>query len=247
MKWQCVELGRRYLLVNYGVVFDSIPMAYDIFDLKTVLRVKDNKELGFYAQVNGQSKIPPRRGSLLIWKPQGYFKTTGHVAVISNVGQNFLDIVEQNVDDEVWPTGTDYSRRLRTSTDQSGAFRIHCTFLDTRILGWMTHTNGKETDDGNDDEIAEDLKEIGKSPVTNGKMTNGGNNHGGLGGKRPSSSMSSSSSSSSSSAGLNKQLMEDDGGGEEGGGSSEEVKEDDQNQKDNRCAPFFGKRGSKSK
>ena len=35
-KWQCVELARRYLVINHGVTFESIPMAYDIFDLKNV-------------------------------------------------------------------------------------------------------------------------------------------------------------------------------------------------------------------
>ena len=35
-KWQCVELARRYLVLNYGVTFESIPMAFDIFDLKSV-------------------------------------------------------------------------------------------------------------------------------------------------------------------------------------------------------------------
>ena len=29
-KFQCVELARRYLVANRGVVFDSIPMAYNI-------------------------------------------------------------------------------------------------------------------------------------------------------------------------------------------------------------------------
>ena len=35
-KYQCVELARRYLIINHGVTFESIPMAYDIFDLKSV-------------------------------------------------------------------------------------------------------------------------------------------------------------------------------------------------------------------
>ena len=35
-KYQCVELARRYLIINHGVTFDSIPMAFDIFDLKSV-------------------------------------------------------------------------------------------------------------------------------------------------------------------------------------------------------------------
>ena len=38
--YQCVELARRYLVINHRVTFESIPMAYDIFDLKSV-RVSD--------------------------------------------------------------------------------------------------------------------------------------------------------------------------------------------------------------
>lgn len=29
-KFQCVEIARRYLVANRGVVFDSIPMAFNI-------------------------------------------------------------------------------------------------------------------------------------------------------------------------------------------------------------------------
>ena len=32
-KWQCVELARRWLYLNYGYIFDDIAMAYDIFRL----------------------------------------------------------------------------------------------------------------------------------------------------------------------------------------------------------------------
>lgn len=32
-KWQCVEFARRWGLAQRGYVFESIPMAYHIFDL----------------------------------------------------------------------------------------------------------------------------------------------------------------------------------------------------------------------
>lgn len=30
-KWQCVEFARRFLYLNYGVVFTDVGMAYEIF------------------------------------------------------------------------------------------------------------------------------------------------------------------------------------------------------------------------
>ena len=134
-QWQCVELARRYLLVNHGVVFDSIPMAYDIMDLKSVRRVSDGKLFKMEARVNG-SKDLPVVGSLLLWKPKGFFKITGHVAVITAVHSDSIEIIEQNVEDTVWPEGVNYSRLLKADTAPDGSFTIHCTFNDTEVLGW---------------------------------------------------------------------------------------------------------------
>ena len=39
-------------------------------------------------------------------------KETGHVAVITRVTDDYVDIIEQNHDDVVWPLDQDYSRRL---------------------------------------------------------------------------------------------------------------------------------------
>ena len=137
-KWQCVELARRYLLLTSGVVFDSIPMAYDIFDLKSIRRVSDGKLFKMTAHVNG-GKMHPIVGSLLIWKPKGFFKVTGHVAIISAVHPGSVEIVEQNVEDTVWPKGVNYSRLLRADTAPDGSFTVHCTYDDTIVWGWMNH------------------------------------------------------------------------------------------------------------
>jgi glutathionylspermidine amidase/synthetase len=85
----------------------------------------------------------PEKGSLLIWHPKGYFKDTGHVAVIINVGEDFVDIAEQNVEDSVWPSNRNYSRRLSMKKDfrEDGSLEkvtLSCTFSDTAILGWST-------------------------------------------------------------------------------------------------------------
>ena len=33
-KWQCVEFARRFLFLNYGVVFTDVGMAWEIFSLR---------------------------------------------------------------------------------------------------------------------------------------------------------------------------------------------------------------------
>jgi glutathionylspermidine amidase/synthetase len=97
-RYQCVELARRYLLINHGVVFESIPMAYDIFNLRTIKRVVDDELFAMTAHENGSS-VQPVKGSMLIWKSAGEYAVTGHVAVIVDVQASHIDIVEQNVED----------------------------------------------------------------------------------------------------------------------------------------------------
>ncbi|KAJ1558178.1 hypothetical protein HK096_003140 [Nowakowskiella sp. JEL0078] len=136
-KWQCVELSRRYLIINHDVTYESVGMAYEIFRLKSALRLKDKKSVPLVAHENG-SKVKPQVGSLVIWASQGHFRGTGHVAVVVNVADNHVDIAEQNVEDSVWPEGKDYSRRLELKVDPSGGFHMSCTFPNTKLLGWVT-------------------------------------------------------------------------------------------------------------
>lgn len=136
-KYQCVELARRYWLVNFGVVFESIPMAYDIFGLMSARVVATNSSVPLSKFPNGCGSMPSK-GSLLIWEAKGEtFKDTGHVAVVVNAGPVFVDIVEQNVLDRVWTAN--YSRRLPAALDpESGKFTVTCTFEGSNILGWIT-------------------------------------------------------------------------------------------------------------
>ena len=137
-KYQCVELARRYWLLNFGVVFESIPMAYDIFPLRTARVVATNGSVPLQQFLNG-CKSMPAKGSLLVWEAKGEtFKVTGHVAVVVDASPDHVDIAEQNVLDEVWK-GTTYSRRLPATLDPvSGSYTISCTFDESNILGWLT-------------------------------------------------------------------------------------------------------------
>ena len=155
-KYQCVELARRYLIVNHGVTFDSIPMAFNIFDLTSVQSVRpqmvdpdmrsaeprmaaEARLLKMRAHTNGVATVAPVVGSLLVWKPVGHFKGSGHVAVVVDVDvqQGHVDVVEQNVEDTVWPVGVCYSRRLTAHAEAAGPLTIRCTFPDAEVLGWM--------------------------------------------------------------------------------------------------------------
>lgn len=61
----------------------------------------------------------------------------GHIAIIVDVQNDHVDIVEQNVEDAIWPPGQKYSRRLKAKTDSNGKFSILPDYSDTEVLGWM--------------------------------------------------------------------------------------------------------------
>jgi len=135
-KWQCVEFARRWLYVNEGVVFDDVPMAYDIFRLRTLRRVADDARLPLQAFLNGAPRHP-EPGCLLIWKEGGDFRVTGHVAIVVEVLSDRVRIAEQNVDHRPWPEGQRWSRELPARIDAGGGYWIQATLPGASILGWM--------------------------------------------------------------------------------------------------------------
>ncbi len=139
-KWQCVELARRWLYLNKGYVFDDIAMAYDIFNLRSVRVVEDGALLPLRSFRNG-SKRRPEPGCLLIWDEGGEFDVTGHVAVVTEVFDDCIRCLEQNVDNGKWPEGRDFSRELAASVSADGGYRISCTYPESRILGWVIQTD----------------------------------------------------------------------------------------------------------
>lgn len=137
-KWQCVEFARRWLYLNKGYIFADISMAYDIFELRSVRSIANNTLLPLKSFING-SKRWPEPGCLLIWAEGGYFEDTGHVAVVTDVLPDEIHIIEQNVEQTIWPNGQHYSRKLKTCVTPHGGYLIEDD-ANTKILGWVIQT-----------------------------------------------------------------------------------------------------------
>lgn len=141
-KWQCVEFARRFLYLNYGVVFTDVRMAYEIFDLRFMRQVVNDDILPLQAYANGGSR-PPIAGALLIWQQGGEFEHTGHVAIITRVLADRVQIVEQNVIHHPLPAGQQWTRELALHQRDDG-YHLQDTFNDTEILGWMVQTSDSQ-------------------------------------------------------------------------------------------------------
>ncbi|MGL4667559.1 MAG: glutathionylspermidine synthase family protein, partial [Saezia sp.] len=142
-KWQCVEFARRFLYLNYGVVFTDVGKAYEIFALRFLRQPVNDAILPLQAFSNG-GKQPPVAGSLLIWQEGGEFKGTGHVAIITEVLDKKVRIVEQNVIHSHLPAGQQWTRELAIEVVNEDGYLIQDTFDDTVILGWMIQTSETE-------------------------------------------------------------------------------------------------------
>ena len=129
ISWQCVEYARRWLLRNFGVVYGSVDIAADIWDLTTVSAADKSQQFAFHSIVNGAALAPPERGDLLIYAQQ--FLNTGHVAVVLKVDlvKQKIWLGEQNFSNEMWPG--DYARVV-SFVQQAGKVFL----LDPYLLGW---------------------------------------------------------------------------------------------------------------
>ncbi|KAG9403596.1 hypothetical protein AC1031_006237 [Aphanomyces cochlioides] len=139
LRWQCVELARRYLLVTQGVVFESVDDVVGIFSLREVINVTTNKRLPLDVYPQG-SPVPPK-GSLVIWDRPGYYTPYGHVAVVINIQDTFIDVAEENLENIYWQPSAYYSRRIRVSRTPS-AFHVEPYYNQPNkseiVLGWAT-------------------------------------------------------------------------------------------------------------
>ena len=116
-------------------------MAYEIFDLSYATVVKSGLPLAWTNIKNGSNQERPRPGALLIWKEGGEFEMTGHVAVVTEVSDYWIRVIEQNVEDIAWgdTNGRNYSRELQADIDKdTGSYTIHETWgkLGGNIIGW---------------------------------------------------------------------------------------------------------------
>ncbi|MDH5518297.1 MAG: CHAP domain-containing protein [Gammaproteobacteria bacterium] len=129
VKWQCVEFARRWLLINYGVIYGDVDYAIDIWDkIDHYSRVKDNKEIKLTALLNGSARAPVK-GDLLIYAKA--LLGTGHVAVVvaADNKTNTLFIAEQNYSNEKWLNN--FSRKI-SYVKKDGRYWL----LEPYLIGW---------------------------------------------------------------------------------------------------------------
>lgn len=125
LKYQCVEFVKRYYYeaLNHKMP-DSYGHAKDFFNSK----LKDgeiNKQRNL-KQFKNPSSSKPRINDLVVYS-ETILNKYGHVAIISKVTENYIEIVQQNPG----PFGS--SREIYKLTNEEGTWRIE----NKRILGWL--------------------------------------------------------------------------------------------------------------
>lgn len=123
LKWQCVEFVKRYYYEIYGHKFpNSSGNAKDFFDKS--LGDKDYNNKRGLLQIRNTREYPPQVGDILVYdgNPDNPY---GHIAIISCVDNNQVEIVQQN-----WGKKTRHTMNL---VEYKGIY----TAADFDILGWL--------------------------------------------------------------------------------------------------------------
>lgn len=122
LRYQCVEFVKRYYYEYYNHKMpDSYGNAKDFFDRK----LKDgsiNKQRNLYQCKNG-GKHRPKVGDLVVYDGS-FFNRFGHVAIISKVSKDKIEVIQQNCGS------------TRESYDFNSENR-QFTIENDRILGWL--------------------------------------------------------------------------------------------------------------
>jgi glutathionylspermidine amidase/synthetase len=127
IRWQCVELARRYLILEHGFTFQSVENAYDIFNLSHFSTIHTHQSIPIRAIPNGNrvKTNAPHIGSLLIWSKEYDKNGTGHVAVMTHLYPHSIQIMEQN-----------NTQPIRTiSLSKKDGYVLQ----DPHVLGWINY------------------------------------------------------------------------------------------------------------
>ena len=125
LKYQCVEFVKRYYYEHYNHKMpDAYGHAKDFFDSK----IKDGSLNGNrnLIQYTNPSMSKPETGDLVIFS-SSLLNRFGHVAIISKVSENEIEIIQQN------PGPFSGSREVFGLKIQEG----NCKIESNRILGWL--------------------------------------------------------------------------------------------------------------
>ena len=125
LKYQCVEFVKRYYYQHLKHEMpDSYGHAKDFFNTTLDSGVL-NKKRNLIQYRNG-AKAPPKKGDILVYKPT-ITNPYGHVAIVSNVSQTEIEIIQQNPG----PFSEPRDVYLLNNSDNKW------TIKNKRILGWL--------------------------------------------------------------------------------------------------------------
>ncbi len=125
LKWQCVEFVKRYYYEYYNHKFpNSYGHAKDFFN-KSVKDGAYSRERGLNQYKNG-SQRRPQKGDLIIFDGST-FNPYGHVAIISAVFDDKIEIIQQN------PGPSARSRISLKLTHKRGLWFVEAN----GVLGWL--------------------------------------------------------------------------------------------------------------
>lgn len=125
MKYQCVEFVKRYYYEHFDHKMpDSYGNAKDFFD-PALPQGQHNVKRGL-RQFRHPGNTPPLPDDLLIYSPT-MANPYGHVAIVSDVANGSVSIIQQN------PGPFGRPRETFTLTQENGHWRIG----NKRILGWL--------------------------------------------------------------------------------------------------------------
>jgi surface antigen len=125
LKYQCVEFVKRYYYehLNHKMP-DSYGHAKDFFD-NSIADGQLNKKRNL-TQFENPSQTKPKVDDLLIFDGTTFNKY-GHVAIVANVTDNDIEIIQQN------PGPFSKSRETYQLDNKNGKWEIE----NKRILGWL--------------------------------------------------------------------------------------------------------------
>jgi surface antigen len=125
LKYQCVEFVKRYYYEHFNHKMpDSYGHAKDFFN-KTLSDGQKNKQRNL-VQYSNPSQTKPKVDDLLIFDGT-ILNKYGHVAIISNITEQGIEIIQQN------PGSFGKSRETLSMENENGKWKIN----NDRVLGWL--------------------------------------------------------------------------------------------------------------
>lgn len=143
MKWECLEYSRRFLILRYGVSFESMDGAHCLWDHDKFFRLESGEPAPFRRVRNAEADAPPPIGALLLY-PVVYPAADlpcGHVAVVVERTPHHIHVAEQNWDNTVWAHRR-YSRSIPFIKNEKGKYEVVDEDPYT-VLGWLDFNNDR--------------------------------------------------------------------------------------------------------